>query len=48
VGVGQKPDGTAVIVVGLDHPRPTTMEQLPQSLGGYPVRVEFLGEIKAQ
>ncbi len=48
VGVGQKPDGTPVIVVGLDRPRPTTMAQLPQSLDGYPVRVEFLGEIKAQ
>lgn len=48
VGLGQKPDGTPVIVVGLDRRRPRTMAQLPQSLGGYPVSVELIGEIRAQ
>lgn len=48
VGVGQQPDGTLVIIVGLDRQRPTTMAQLPLTLSGYPVRVEFVGEIKAQ
>ncbi len=48
VGVGQKPDGTPVIVVGLDRPRPGTIAKLPQTLGGYSVRVEFVGEIRAQ
>ncbi|MGH2396613.1 MAG: hypothetical protein ACRDFW_06410 [bacterium] len=48
VGVGQKPDGTPVIVVGVDRRRPGTMARLPQTLGGYPVRVEFVGEIRAQ
>ncbi len=48
VGLGQKPDGTPVIVVGLDRRRPATMAQLPQRLGGYPVSIEFVGEIRAQ
>lgn len=48
VGLGQKPDGTRVIVVGLDRRRPATMAQLPQILDGYPVSVEFVGEIRAQ
>lgn len=48
VGLGQKPDGTPVIVVGLDRRRPATMAQLPQILDGYSVSVEFVGEIRAQ
>jgi hypothetical protein len=48
VGLGQKPDGTPLIVVGLDRRRPATMAQLPQILDGYAVSVEFVGEIKAQ
>ena len=48
VGLGQKPDGTPVIVVGLDRRRPATMAQLPQILDGYAVSVEFVGEIRAQ
>jgi len=48
VGLGQKPDGTPLIVVGLDRRRPATMAQLPQILDGYAVSVEFVGEIRAQ
>jgi len=48
VGLGQKPDGAPVIVVGLDRRRPATMAQLPQILDGYAVSVEFIGEIRAQ
>jgi len=48
VGLGQKPDGTPVIVVGLDRRRPATMAQLPPILDGYSVSVEFVGEIRAQ
>lgn len=48
VGLGQNPDGKPVIVVGLDRPRPRTMARLPQTLDGYSIRVEIIGEIKAQ
>lgn len=48
VGVGGGPDGTLVIVVGLDRPRPKTMARLPQTLEGYAVRVEVIGRIKAR
>ena len=48
VGIGKNPDGTSVIVVGLDGPRPKTVEQLPKVLDGYPVRVEVIGPVKAR
>ena len=47
VGIGQEADGKAVIVIGLDAPRPETVKDLPQSLEGYPVRVKITGPIKA-
>jgi hypothetical protein len=48
VGIGQNPDGTLVIVVGLDGPRPDTAAQLPKELEGYPVRTKITGPVKAQ
>lgn len=48
VGIGKNPDGQLVIVVGLDGPRPKTVEQIPKVLEGYPVRVEITGPIKAR
>jgi len=48
VGIGKNPDGQFVIIVGLDGPRPKTVEQLPKVLEGYPVRVEITGPIKAR
>jgi hypothetical protein len=47
VGIGRNPDGTAVIVVGLDGPRPDTVKALPKELEGYPVRVQVIGPVKA-
>ena len=48
VGIGKNPDGQLVIVVGLDGPRPETVDQLPKVLEGYPVRVEVIGPVKAR
>jgi len=48
VGIGKNPDGQFVIVVGLDGPRPKTVEQIPKVLEGYPVRVEVIGPVKAR
>lgn len=48
VGVGRDSAGRPIIVIGLDKSRLRTMVQLPQTLDGYPVRVEVVGEIKAQ
>jgi len=48
VGIGKNPDGQFVIVVGLDGPRPKTVEQIPKELEGYPVRVEVIGPVKAR
>lgn len=48
VGVGRDASGKPVIIIGLDRPRPGTQAQLPQTLEEYPVRVEIVGEIKAQ
>jgi hypothetical protein len=48
VGIGRNPDGTLVIVVGLDGPRPDTAGKLPKELEGYPVRAEITGPVRAQ
>ena len=48
LGIGKNPDGQFVIVVGLDGPRPKTLEQIPKVLEGYPVRVEITGPVKAR
>lgn len=48
VGIGKNPDGQFVIMVGLDGPRPKTVEQMPKVLEGYPVRVEITGPVKAR
>ena len=48
VGIGKNPDGQFVIIVGLDGPRPKTVEQLPMVLEDYPVRVEIIGPVKAR
>ena len=47
VGIGQEADGKFVIIVGLDGPRPETVNRLPQVLDGYPVRVQIIGPLKA-
>ncbi len=48
LGVGRDHRGGAVIVIGLDRPRPETQAALPTSLEGYPVQVEIVGTLKAQ
>jgi hypothetical protein len=48
VGIGRNPDGNTVIVVGLEGPRPDTVQKLPKKLEGYPVRVDNIGPVKAQ
>jgi hypothetical protein len=48
VGIGRNPDGTSVIVVGLDGTQPDTVKRLPKELDGYPVRAEIIGPVKAQ
>jgi hypothetical protein len=48
VGIGKNPDGQFVIIVGLDGPRPKTVEQIPKVLEGYPVRAEITGPVKAR
>ena len=48
VGIGKNPDGQFVIIVGLDGPRPETVNQLPKILEGYPVRMEIFGPLKAR
>jgi hypothetical protein len=48
VGISKNPDGQFVIVVGLDGPRPKTIEQIPKVLEGYPIRVEIIGPVKAR
>jgi hypothetical protein len=48
VGIGRNPDGNTVIVVGLEGPRPDTVQKLPKELEGYPVRVDSIGPVKAQ
>jgi len=47
VGIGQDADGKYVIIVGLDGPRPETVNQLPKVLEGYPVHVQIIGPVKA-
>ena len=47
VGIGKNPDSTAVIIIGLDKPRPDTERQIPQALDGYPVKIEIIGPVKA-
>ena len=48
VGIGKNPDGQFAIIVGLDGPRPETVNQLPTILEGYPVRMEIIGPVKAR
>ena len=48
VGIGKNPCGQFVIIVGLDGPRPETVNQLPKILEGYPVRIEIIGPVKAR
>jgi hypothetical protein len=48
VGIGKNPDGQFVIIVGLDGPRPKTVEQIPKVLEGYPVRVEIIGPVRTR
>lgn len=47
VGIGQDSSGRKVIVVGLEKAE-TKSAAIPESLDGYPVRVETVGPIKAQ
>lgn len=46
VGLGRSPEGEDVIVVCLDRARPRTLAALPETLAGYPVRIEITGPVK--
>ena len=48
VGIGRDENGKPAILVGLVHPNPATESQLPARLGGYPVVIQTVGQIKAQ
>ena len=48
VGIGLDSRGTAVIVVGLDGPRPETVKELPVTLEGYSVETRVIGPVKAR
>jgi hypothetical protein len=48
VGIGLDSRGNAAIIVGLDGPRPETVEKLPKTLEGYPVQIQIIGPVKAQ
>jgi hypothetical protein len=45
-GIGRGPDGAAVLIVGLDGPRPETVAVLPKTLDGFPVRTEIIGTLR--
>lgn len=47
VGIGRTSDRQAAIIIGLDRSRPETEKRLPKKLGGYPVRFEIIGPVKA-
>lgn len=47
VGIGKDPDGTPVIIVGLELPKSETQKKLPKTLEGYPLHIEIIGKIKA-
>ena len=48
VGIGLDKNGQQAIIIGLDGPNPKTEAQLPTELEGYPVRIQTVGQIKAQ
>ena len=48
VGIGMDADGNKVIIVGVDRDQPEVRAQVPETVDGYPVRVEFVGTPKAQ
>ena len=47
VGIGKNPEGTPMIVIGLERPQPETQKKLPKTLEGYPLHIEIIGKIKA-
>lgn len=48
VGIGRDEGGEAVIVIGLEHEQREMQKPLPQRLGGYGVRTEVIGKVKAR
>jgi hypothetical protein len=48
VGIGRDPDGKETIVVSLDRDRPEVRSNVPQTLEGYPVRVQVIGPVRAR
>jgi hypothetical protein len=47
VGIGSDPDGSLVIVVGLDRHRLETIPEIPEELEGFRIRVEVIGTLRA-
>ncbi|MDD1663255.1 MAG: hypothetical protein LUQ60_05865 [Methanomicrobiales archaeon] len=47
VGIGMGPEGSPVIVVGLDRHRPETIREIPEELEGFRIRVEVIGKVRA-
>ena len=48
VGIGKDQNGHPAIVVGLAAAAPATVQQVPDSISGYPVIIQTVGTIKAQ
>lgn len=48
VGIGQDEAGREVIVVGLARDESKAAARIPETLDGYPVRIQTVGPIQAQ
>jgi hypothetical protein len=48
VGIGRDAGGQPILVVGLDRERAETRARLPQELEGYVLKVEIVGDVRAQ
>jgi hypothetical protein len=48
VGIGRDENGKPAVIIGLESPNPETESKLPTKLEGYPVRIQTVGQIKAQ
>ncbi|MGD8784051.1 MAG: hypothetical protein PVF28_03645 [Thioalkalispiraceae bacterium] len=48
VGIGQAPDGSSAIIITMEEGQQQAASQLPKTLEGYPVIIQYSGKIRAQ
>lgn len=48
VGIGAMPDNSACVVVFVGDPRDARLQDLPDSCAGLPVRIEEVGDLRAE